>query len=75
MAKRGYVFPLFREYGLFLQTHRVFRHYLYALILPPVYAFYRLKSKYYTHVEHLWIVHANRLNNKILDDPLHTYYP
>jgi hypothetical protein len=26
-------------------------------------------------MEHLWTVHVNRLNQKILDDPLYTFYP
>lgn len=67
--------PFFKLYGSFFNTHRVYRHYLYSLILPLGYSYYSLKNKYYTHIEHLWIVHANRLNNGILEDPLYTYYP
>lgn len=75
LARRGVVLPLLREYGIFFNTHRLFRHYLYSLVGPLAFSVYQIKSKYYTHVEHLWIVHANRLNQKILEDPLYTYYP
>lgn len=74
-ARRGYVAPLLCQYGRFFNTHRVYRHYLYTLAGPLLYSLYSLKSKHYTHIEHLWIVHANRLNQGILEDPLFTYYP
>lgn len=35
-ARKGIVFPVLREYGKILGTHRVFRQYAHALILPTI---------------------------------------
>jgi hypothetical protein len=64
LAKRGVVLPLFKQYGSFMKTHRIFRHYLYTLILPlPLLLIYNT-SNYVNHVEYLWSVHQNRLKYK-----------
>nr|8B6H_EA Chain EA, COXTT12,Transmembrane protein,Transmembrane protein [Tetrahymena thermophila SB210]8B6H_Ea Chain Ea, COXTT12,Transmembrane protein,Transmembrane protein [Tetrahymena thermophila SB210]8BQS_EA Chain EA, COXTT12,Transmembrane protein,Transmembrane protein [Tetrahymena thermophila SB210]8BQS_Ea Chain Ea, COXTT12,Transmembrane protein,Transmembrane protein [Tetrahymena thermophila SB210] len=74
-ARKGAVLPVLREYGRYFGTHRLFRQYLHTLVLPLLYTEYALNQKYYTHMEHLWTVHVNRLNQKILEDPLYTFYP
>lgn len=62
-AKRGVVLPLFRQYGAYFKTHRIFRQYLYTLV-APVPAFVLLNaSQYVNHVEYMWNVHLNRLNS------------
>ena len=48
---------------------------MYGLALPIGTSTYCFYNKWYTHIEHLWIVHANRMNKHILDDPVYTYYP
>lgn len=60
---------------MFFNTHRVFRHYIWALVVPMLYSAYYLRYKYYTHIETLYTIHANRLNQQILSDPEYTYYP
>ena len=61
-ARKGIVFPVLREYGKILGTHRIFRQYMYALVVPAVASEALLNQKYYTHTEHLWHIHVNRLN-------------
>jgi len=61
-AKRGYVLPLFAQYGRFFKTHRIFRHYLYSLVLPvPAVLLYNT-FQYANHVEYLWSIHLKRLH-------------
>jgi len=49
-----------REYGSFFGTHRIFRHYVYAIFAP--YAVLKAKQRftYYRHFEVLNHTHANR---------------
>jgi len=61
-AKRGVVVPLLRQYGRVLNTHRVFRHYLYSLVLPVPALLLFNTFQYANHVEYLWAIHLNRLN-------------
>eukprot|EP01016_Furgasonia_blochmanni_P042085 TRINITY_DN554_c0_g1_i4.p1 TRINITY_DN554_c0_g1~~TRINITY_DN554_c0_g1_i4.p1 ORF type:complete len:220 (-),score=72.00 TRINITY_DN554_c0_g1_i4:149-808(-) len=74
-ARQGYVFPVLREYGLFFKTHRLFRHYLYAAVVPITFAYFSLNHQFFPHVETLWNIHVNRLNQQILEDPQDTIYP
>ena len=74
MAKNGYVMPFFKEYGAIFKTHRVFRHYFYALLFPMLYSAYNIDAKFHNHIEGCWRIHVNRLNNKMLGDPEMTYY-
>jgi len=74
-ARYGYVAPVLREYGWFLKTHRLFRHYLLSLVVPLALTAYSIHDKYYDHMEVLWTIHANRLNKKLLEDPQSTIYP
>lgn len=67
-ARRGRVLPILREYGRFFGTHRVFRHYLYTAVVPITLAYYFSHRAFVNPVNNLWAIHANRLNNKILDD-------
>lgn len=62
LAKRGTVLPLLRQYGLYFKTHRVFRHYLYTLLLPVPACLLWNNYQYTNHVEYLWAVHLNRKN-------------
>ncbi|CAK63029.1 unnamed protein product (macronuclear) [Paramecium tetraurelia] len=74
-AKRGQVLSILREYGSVLKTHRLFRQYLYTLVLPFAIANEYTFVHYHDHIEQLWQVHANRLNKKDLSDPTGTQYP
>lgn len=69
-ARRGRVLPIFKQYGRFFGTHRVFRHYLYTAILPITLAYYQANNIVVGNVNRLWAIHARRLNNKILDDSM-----
>ena len=75
MAIRGYVMPLFSQYGRVLKTHRLARQYLWLLIAPHAVTDFMVRSKYSNHVDVLWAVHASRMNKQILLDPQETIYP
>eukprot|EP01017_Pseudomicrothorax_dubius_P001133 TRINITY_DN0_c3630_g1_i4.p1 TRINITY_DN0_c3630_g1~~TRINITY_DN0_c3630_g1_i4.p1 ORF type:complete len:191 (-),score=49.76 TRINITY_DN0_c3630_g1_i4:92-664(-) len=75
LARRGYVIPIFREYGLRFKTHRLFRQYLYVWLLPQIWAWDSTDFKHFTMIESLWAVHANRLNQNVFSDPNFTYHP
>lgn len=56
--------PVLKQYGTYFKTHRVFRQYLYTLVLPvPLLVFINFR-KFLNHTETLWTVHANRLNEQ-----------
>ncbi|EGR31862.1 hypothetical protein IMG5_100110 [Ichthyophthirius multifiliis] len=74
-ARQGKVLPVLRQYGMFFKTHRIFRQYLWTLVLPILYQKNQLANKYYTHVETLQNIHVNRLNQHLLEDPIYTFYP
>ena len=62
MGRRGKVLPFLKEYGSFFKTHRLFRHYMYALILPTFVFTGVVDWGYIKTVESLWATHARRLN-------------
>jgi hypothetical protein len=64
-----------KQYGSVYKTHRLFRQYLLAAVLPSSLGWLYQKRLYYYHIDHLWTVHSKRLNQRILDDPSHSFYP
>lgn len=52
--------PFLRQYGAFFKTHRVFRQYVYTLLLPtPAFLLFNA-YQYSNHVNYLWRIHQNR---------------
>lgn len=45
-----------------MKTHRIFRQYLFSLIVPTALFTGLVDLKYLNHTEHLWSVHARRMN-------------
>lgn len=70
LARRGYVTPIFRQYGHFFKTHRLFRQYLYALVLPYAVFTDCVNYSWLNHTEAFWAVHSRRMNAKYLCDNL-----
>ena len=62
LAKRGTVLPFLRQYGGYFKSHRIFRQYLYTLVLPVPALLMLNTYQYSNHVEYLWSVHINRNN-------------
>jgi hypothetical protein len=60
LGKRGKVIPVLREYGHFFKTHRIFRQYLYTLVIPPIVAHDLVALNWADHLEVSWKVHVNR---------------
>jgi hypothetical protein len=69
------ILALFKQYGSFFKTHRLYRHYVYALFAPSLLLEGKTRWDYSHHIEHNWRVHAARMNQQMLMDPDHTYYP
>jgi hypothetical protein len=41
LARRNCVIPILRKYGKYFKTHRIYRQYLWAVVLPvPAYYLY-----------------------------------
>lgn len=64
LARRGKVLPFFNQYCTFFRTHRIFRQYLFTLIAPVALFTGLVNLKYLNHTEHLWAVHARRMNQQ-----------
>lgn len=62
MARRGYVVPVLRQYGRFFKTHRVFRQYAWALVLPTTILATLVDLKHLDNVSELWATHSRRMN-------------
>jgi hypothetical protein len=83
LARRGKVLPFLKQYDRFFKTHRIFRQYLWSLILPTTLFTGLVDLKYLNHTEHLWAVHARRMNQqylinyicRITTDPENSEYP
>ena len=58
MARKNKVFPVLSKYGKVFKTHRLFRQYVWVLILPYVLGFAENKYYFLNQVEKLWMVHA-----------------
>ena len=56
--------PIFKEYGTYFKTHRIFRQYLFALIVPPVLFTDYQNWSALGKTESLWATHSRRLNAK-----------
>lgn len=63
-GKRGKVAPILSQYGRIFHTHRIFRHYVYTLVLPITVYTVEGNINFFNNVEYLWSIHANRLNQK-----------
>jgi hypothetical protein len=66
---------IFRQYGMFLKTHRIFRQYLWAALGPYAWAQLSTRAEFGNTVEVLWGTHATRMANHDLSDPNGTKYP
>lgn len=55
--------------------HRLFSQYLTILTLPYLAATLYTNNYFSGQTELLWAVHADRLNNKVLNDPVASQYP
>jgi hypothetical protein len=61
MGKRGFVLPVLRKYGTIFNTHRIFRHYIYALVLPSLWLLEAVHEDHYKNLTQLWSVHSRRM--------------
>ena len=68
-ARRGQVLPVLRKYGKYLGTHRIFRQYIWAWVLPTTLLWTLADFRHIDNVEQLWSVHARRMQKHIYDDP------
>jgi len=64
LAKQNVVLPFLSKFGRVLKTHRLFRHYLYLAVVPTVCAHVYTNWKFFGQAQHLWSVHAERLNRQ-----------
>ena len=64
MARRGKVLPFLSQYGRIFKTHRLFRHYVYALVLPTTLFCSLVDMQHIDNVEKLWSIHARRMQRK-----------
>ena len=53
--------PFLAQYGSRFKTHRVFRHYVHAAILPAFFFYSCTYLKHFSTIEQLWAVHARRM--------------
>lgn len=60
-ARRGVVLPVLRQYGQFFKTHRIFRQYIWAAIIPTALSLAWVSEQNFCNVVQLWNVHARRL--------------
>ena len=60
-ARRGVVLPLLNQYGNFFHTHRIFRHYIWAAVLPITLLHLKVHWDNRTDLFHFWSVHARRI--------------
>jgi len=74
-ARKGFVAPIFSQYGRVAKTHRVFRQYLWSLIGPLFLAQYLTRTKFIDTINLQWAVHANRMRRGLLSDPQGTIPP
>lgn len=63
-ARRGKVLPVLSKYGKYLKTHRVFRQYIWAWLLPTTLLWTWADFEHIDNVEQLWKVHARRMQKQ-----------
>lgn len=61
MARRGKVLPILSQYGRFLKSHRILRHYIWAAILPTTLFLGLVNLKHFDSFHQLWAIHAKRM--------------